>query len=173
MWFLYFFFFFFQAEDGIRDHCVTGVQTCALPIFSAAEVEVDPSTFDVRLGRYVLVHDSGRLINPSVAEGQLLGGLAQGIGGALLEEHVHDAAGLPLTGSLMDYLLPAASDLPRIEVDHLETPSPVTPGGSKGLGEAGVIAPAPAVVQAIEDALGAWGVCELPVTPLRLWTASE
>lgn len=135
---------------------------------SVAEVEVDPETYQVRLTRYVLVHDCGTVLNPLLAEGQIVGGLAQGIGGALLEEHVYDDSGQLLTASFKDYLLPTVADVPPIELHHMETPSPFTPGGIKGLGEGGCVAAAPVIAQAIEDALGIEGLAELPITPSRL-----
>jgi len=131
-----------------------------------AVVEVDPWTGAVRVLRYLVVHDCGRVINPTVVEGQVAGGVAQGIGGALLEELVYDEEGQLLTGSFMDYLLPRSSALPAIEVLHLETPSERNPLGIKGVGEAGTIGPPAVVAGAIEDALAPFGAkvtrCPLP-----------
>lgn len=136
-----------------------------------AVVEVDPETFEIKLLRYGVVHDCGRQINPLIVEGQVHGAAAHGIAAALLEEFVYDESGQLLTTSFMDYLKPTAADLPTIEGDHLESPSPFTPLGTKGIGEGGaVIAPA-AIAGAVEDALEPLGIriTTLPITPSRLW----
>jgi carbon-monoxide dehydrogenase large subunit len=135
-----------------------------------AVVEVDPETGQVRLLRYVVAHDCGRVINPMLVDGQIHGGVAQGIGGGLGEEIVYDGAGQLLTGSLMDYAVPRADELPFIETVHLEHPSPRNPLGVKGVGEGGAISPPAALANAIEDALAPFGVriTEGPVTPARL-----
>jgi carbon-monoxide dehydrogenase large subunit len=135
-----------------------------------AVVEVDPETGRVRLLRYVVAHDCGRVVNPLLVDGQIHGGVAQGIGGGLGEEIVYDAAGQLLTGSLMGYALPRADELPCFETVHLECPSPRNPLGVKGLGEGGAIAPPAALANAIEDALGPLGVrvTEGPVTARRI-----
>jgi carbon-monoxide dehydrogenase large subunit len=124
----------------------------------AAHVEVDPDTGAVRLLRYVVAHDCGRVINPVIVDGQIHGGVAQGVGGALGEELVYDETGQLLTGSLMDYFVPTASDLPSIETVHLEFPSPRNPLGVKGVGEGGAISPPAAIANAVEDALSPFGV---------------
>jgi carbon-monoxide dehydrogenase large subunit len=135
-----------------------------------AVVEVDPDTGRVRLLRYVVAHDCGRVINPVLVEGQIHGGVAQGIGGGLGEEIAYDGAGQLLTGSLMDYPLPRADELPFIETIHLEHRSPRNPLEVKGVGEGGAIAPPAALANAIEDALAPLGVrvTEGPVTPARI-----
>lgn len=136
-----------------------------------AIVEVDPETFEIKLKRYGVVHDCGRQINPAIVEGQVHGASVHGISAALLEEFVYDENGQLLTTSFMDYLKPTAADLPTILGDHLETPSPFTPLGTKGVGEGGaVIAPA-AIASAVEDALAPLGIriTTLPITPTRLW----
>jgi CO/xanthine dehydrogenase Mo-binding subunit len=132
-----------------------------------AQVEVDPDTGVVKLLDYVVAHDCGRVINPRIVDGQIHGGVAQGIGGALLEELVFDEHAQLLTGSLMDYLLPTSMDIPRIRTVHLESPSPRNPLGVKGVGEGGAIAPPAAVANAIEDALAPFGVRvrQTPVSP--------
>jgi carbon-monoxide dehydrogenase large subunit len=130
----------------------------------AAVVEVDPETGEVALRRYVVVHDCGRMINPTIVEGQIHGGVAQGIGAALLEELVYDEDGRLLTASLMDYLLPTVAELPVLVVDHVERPSPLNPLGVKGLGEGGAIPPPAAIANAVEDALG--GAVLIRRTPL-------
>jgi carbon-monoxide dehydrogenase large subunit len=135
-----------------------------------ALVEVDPLSGRVTIAGYWTSHDSGRLINPMVVEGQIHGGVALGIGSALLEEIVHDEDGQPLAGSYMDYLLPTATDVPAIATDHLETLSPLNPLGIKGVGESGAL-PVPAVIAAaVDDALGGRhaAVDRMPLTPRRL-----
>jgi aerobic carbon-monoxide dehydrogenase large subunit len=136
-----------------------------------AVVELDPETGAVKLLRYVVIEDCGRMINPLIVDGQVHGGIAQGIGGALLEELVYDADGQLLTTTFLDYLLPSATDIPDIEVAHLETPSAFTPKGMKGMGESGAIAPGPVIAAAVEDAIRPFGhafVNELPITPERV-----
>ena len=135
-----------------------------------AVVEVDPETGGVRILRYVVAHDCGRVINPMLVDGQIHGGVAQGVGGGLGEEIVYDATGQILTGSLMDYVVPRADELPFIETVHLEHPSPRNPLEVKGVGEGGAISPPAALANAIEDALAPFGVriTEGPVTPARI-----
>jgi carbon-monoxide dehydrogenase large subunit len=135
-----------------------------------AHVEVDLGSGGVKLLRYVVAHDCGRVINPTIVEGQVHGGVAQGVGGALFEEMVYDETGQLLTGSLMDYAVPKADDLPPIETVHLESPSPRNPLGVKGLGEGGAISPPAAIANAIEDALAPFGVRirETPVSAARI-----
>jgi CO/xanthine dehydrogenase Mo-binding subunit len=123
-----------------------------------AVVEVDPGTGGVRILRYVLVHDCGRIVNPAIVEGQVLGGLAQGIGGALLERLVFDSEGQPQTTSFMDFRLPTVDDIPEVRIAHVETPSPLNPLGVKGTGEAGVIPVSAVIAEAIEDALSPFHV---------------
>jgi carbon-monoxide dehydrogenase large subunit len=136
-----------------------------------AVVEVDGETGAVRLVRYVAVDDCGVQINPMVVAGQLHGGIAQGIGQALFEEAVYDEAGQLRSGSLVDYLIPTAGDLPSFELDATITPSPVNPIGAKGIGEAGTIASSAAVVNAVVDALAPFGVKDItmPATPQKVW----
>jgi aerobic carbon-monoxide dehydrogenase large subunit len=133
----------------------------------AVTVEVDVETGRVDILRYVVVHDCGRLVNPLLAEGQVHGGVVQGLGGALLEEIVYDEAGQLVTGSLMDYALPRATEVPRLELEHIETPSPRNLLGVKGIGEGGAIPVAPALANAVEDALLPFGVLidTLPLKP--------
>ena len=133
---------------------------------NAAIIEVDPETGRVDIERYVEVHDAGVLINPGIADGQVKGGLVQGLGGALLEELAYDDAGQLLTGSFADYLLPTASDVPPLTVVHQETPSPLNALGVKGLGEGGAIAPPVVIANAVCDALGPYGI-EINATPVR------
>ena len=136
----------------------------------AVIVEVDPATGDVTIVKYVVHHDCGRMINPTIVEGQVRGGVAQGVGGALYERIVYDADGQPLTTTFMDFLLPTAMEVPSIEIVHTETPSPLNPLGVKGVGEAGAI-PGPALIaEAVDDALAPFGVRvrEMPLSPDRL-----
>jgi len=136
----------------------------------AAIVEVDVETGEVRFLRYVVQHDCGTLVNPTIVEGQIHGGVAQGIGGALYERFVYDAGGQLLSGSFVDFLIPTAAEVPDIEVAHRETPSPLNPLGVKGVGEAGAI-PVPALVaEAVDDALAPFGVRvrEMPLSPNRI-----
>jgi carbon-monoxide dehydrogenase large subunit len=123
-----------------------------------AIIEVDAGTGGVHIDRYVLVHDCGRMINPAIVEGQVLGGLAQGIGGALLERLVFDPSGQPQTTSFMDFRIPTVDDIPDVRLAHLETPSPLNALGVKGTGEAGVIPVSAVIAEAIEDALSPFGV---------------
>jgi CO/xanthine dehydrogenase Mo-binding subunit len=133
-------------------------------------VEVDRETLLARIARYVVVHDCGRLVNPTIVEGQIQGGVAHGIGNAFYEQLVFDEQGQLLTASLMDYLLPVATDVPDVEIEHRETPAPGNPGGLKGVGEAGCIATGAAFAQAVEDALGgAIEIREIPLSPNRLF----
>jgi carbon-monoxide dehydrogenase large subunit len=136
-----------------------------------AVVEVDRATLAVKTLRYVVVEDCGRMVNPLIVDGQVHGGVAQGIGAALLEEIVYDDHGQLLSGTLMDYVVPSACEIPRMEVHHLETPSPVTLGGFRGMGEGGTIGAPAAIANAIADALAPLGieVAELPVSPDRLF----
>jgi len=136
-----------------------------------AEVEVNQETGKVSIMRYIVVHDCGRMINPAIVEGQLHGGVAQGLAGAMLEEVVYDRDGQLLTPTFMDYLVPTAVELPSIELLHLETPSPFNELGIKGMGESGVLAPAAAIANAVSDALRPLGVRvnKTPVAPHWLW----
>jgi len=134
-------------------------------------VEVDPETAMVEIRRYVVVHDCGRLINPMLVEGQIHGGVAHGIGNAFYEQLVYDDSGQLQNASFMDYLLPTATDVPRVEVAHRETASPLNPIGLKGVGEAGCIPTGAAFAQAVEDALADYGleITEIPLSPDKLF----
>ena len=136
-------------------------------------VEVDPDTGAVEIVRYISVDDCGRVINPLLAEGQVHGGLAQGISQALYENAVYDAEGNLLTGSLLEYAVPRADMLPSFEVHRTVTPTPVNPLGVKGIGEAATIGSTPAVANAVMDALRPFGVEHLdtPLTPEKIWRA--
>ncbi len=136
------------------------------------EVEVDPETGVTEIIQFVAADDFGTIINPMIVEGQVHGGVAQGIGQAMLEGIVYDDAGQLLTGSYMDYCMPRADDLPSFKVDHGCTPSPNNPLGLKGCGEAGAIGAPPAVINAITDAIGSEALA-MPATPLAVWSAIE
>jgi len=139
----------------------------------AAAVEVDTETGAVELVDYVIVEDGGTLINPMIVDGQVLGGLAQGIGTALYEEMPFDAEGQPLACTFADYLLPGAGEVPATRIEHMQTPSPYSEFGQKGIGESGAIGPPAAIANAVNDALKGLGVeiGELPITPSRLFAA--
>jgi carbon-monoxide dehydrogenase large subunit len=136
-----------------------------------AVVDVDPETGKVEILRYVVVEDCGKMVNPMIVEGQVHGGVAQGIGNALYEDLVYDRQGQPLTTTFMDYLLPTAGELPAMEVFHVETPPAVTVSGFKGMAEGGTIGATAAVANAVADALAGLGVevRELPLSPDRLY----
>ncbi|MBI3686998.1 MAG: xanthine dehydrogenase family protein [Actinobacteria bacterium] len=134
----------------------------------AAIVETDPETADIRVLRYCVVHDCGNLINPRIVAGQVHGGVAQGIGGALYERLAYDRDGQLLNASFMDFLMPYASEVPAIEIAHLQTPSPLNPLGVKGAGEAGVIPGSAVLASAIEDAEG-FRISRMPISPSELW----
>ncbi|HEY3681902.1 MAG TPA: aerobic carbon-monoxide dehydrogenase large subunit [Streptosporangiaceae bacterium] len=138
----------------------------------AAVVETDPETAEIRVLRYAVVHDCGPMINPRIVEGQIHGGVAQGVAGALYERLVYDEDGQLLNASFMDFLMPYATEIPRIETDHLETPSPLNPLGIKGAGEAGVIPVTAVIASAIEDAEGI-PVRAMPISPSELHDLRE
>jgi carbon-monoxide dehydrogenase large subunit len=135
-----------------------------------AEVEVDIETGAVTILRYTALHDCGTVINPMVVEGQVVGGIAHGIGNALFERLLHDAAGEPQTVNFGDYLLPTAPEMPPIAIVHTETLSPLNPLGLKGAGEGGTIAAIAAIIGAVENALAPFGVKinEAPIAPARI-----
>jgi carbon-monoxide dehydrogenase large subunit len=141
-----------------------------------AEVEIDPDTGTTELVRYTAVDDYGRLINPLLTEGQVVGGVVQGIGQAMLEHTVFDPrSGQLLSGSLMDYALPRADDLPMFDVTLVERPTKANPLGVKGSGQAGAIAAPQTIMAAVRDALSSAGVSEIdmPATPERVWQALQ
>jgi carbon-monoxide dehydrogenase large subunit len=141
---------------------------------AAAEVSVDPETGEFDVERFVLVHDGGTVVNPTVVDGQVRGALAQGFGAALTEELRYDGdTGQLVNGSMLDYFIPTAADLPRLELLHTEVASPVTPFGIRGVGEVGTIPPGAAIANALCDALADFGVelSSLPITPESVWQA--
>ncbi|MCG8548745.1 MAG: molybdopterin-dependent oxidoreductase, partial [Alphaproteobacteria bacterium] len=141
----------------------------------AAVVEVDIETGRVTVLRYVVVHDAGRLINPMLVEGQVCGGVAHGISSALFEWMKYDEAGQPQTTNFGEYLLPTAPELPRVEIHHRESPTPLNPLGVKGAGEAGAIPVSATLASAVESALAPFGVrvTEMPMTPERILALIE
>ncbi|MFC3982397.1 aerobic carbon-monoxide dehydrogenase large subunit [Streptosporangium jomthongense] len=134
----------------------------------AAIVETDPLTAEIRILRYAVVHDCGNLINPMIVEGQIHGGVAQGVGGALYERMVYDEHGQLLNASFMDFLMPYATEVPHVETAHLRTPSPLNPLGVKGAGEAGVIPVSAVIASAVEDAEGI-RIDRMPISPSELF----
>jgi 2-furoyl-CoA dehydrogenase large subunit len=138
-------------------------------------VEVDPETAAIKILRYATVHDAGTIINPMIAEGQIYGGALHGLGGALFEELQYDEGGQLLTGTFMDYLVPTASEAPVIDIAHVVSPSPLTPLGSKGLGESSSMTVPAVIANAVSDALAPLGIgiTELPMSPTRLWALIE
>jgi carbon-monoxide dehydrogenase large subunit len=140
----------------------------------AAVVAVDTETGEVEILDYVVVEDCGTIVNPMIVEGQIIGGIAQGIGTAMYEETPYDDQGQPLASTFADYILPGATEVPRIRIEHTETPSPHTEFGAKGMGEGGAIAPPAVIFNAVNDALRGTGAAEVlltPLTPRRLLKA--
>ena len=156
-----------EATAGYKAKVDTGTFSYAC---HAAAVAVDTETGHVEILDYVIVEDGGTLVNPMIADGQVYGGTAQGVGTALYEEMPFDAQGQPLATTLADYLLPSATEVPAMRIDHLSTPSPYTRFGQKGIGEGGAIAPPAAIANAVNDALAPLGVeiTESPLTPRRI-----
>jgi len=154
-----------DAEDRVNSSNTYGF------IAEVMAVEVDPATAQIRILRYVTVHDAGTIINPMIAEGQIYGGALHGLGGALLEELAYDDDGQLLSGTFMDYLVPTASEAPEIDIAHVVSPSPLTTLGSKGLGESSSMTVPAVLANAVSDALAPIGIriTELPITPSRLW----
>jgi aerobic carbon-monoxide dehydrogenase large subunit len=139
------------------------------------EVEIDPETGVVRIVRYCAVNDFGIIVNPMIVAGQLHGGVAQGIGQALMEEVHYDSSGQPITGSLMDYAMPRAGDVPAMTIGDHPSPAKSNPLGTKGCGEAGCAGSLVCIVNAVLDALAEYGVAEIdmPLTSERVWRAIQ
>ncbi|MBI3434949.1 MAG: xanthine dehydrogenase family protein molybdopterin-binding subunit [Proteobacteria bacterium] len=159
-----------EVTGGFTPTRLTGIHTGAA---HACVVAVDPEVGGVEILDYVVAEDAGTLVNPMIVEGQIMGGTAQGIGSALFEEMVFDLQGQPLASTLADYLLPGCPEVPNIRVFHMQTPSPYTEFGIKGVGEGGAIGPGAAIANAVNDALKQFGVeiCEIPITPRRILRA--
>jgi len=161
-------------EPGLEGACAWDPPDFTVPFgVYVAVVEVRPETGEVRLLRFVGVDDVGTVLSPALLEGQFHGGIAQGIAQALWEEVVYDATGQCLTGTLMDYAMPRADDLPSFELDRTVTPTPVNPLGAKGAGEAGSVGAPAAIVNAVVDALAPFGIrsLDMPLRPERVWAA--
>ncbi|PZE20870.1 xanthine dehydrogenase family protein molybdopterin-binding subunit [Paenibacillus xerothermodurans] len=141
-------------------------------VADAVTVEVDAETGEVHILDYITVHDAGKLLNPLIVDGQIMGGLAHGLGGALYEELAYDRNGHFLTGSFMDYLCPTATEIPPVTIRHHETASPLTPLGAKGLGEGNTMSAPAVIANAVADALSPLGVMidSLPLSPHRIWS---
>ena len=169
-----------NLPDGMEP-CLEATATYDPPNFSwpagahAAVVEVDTETGDARLVRYVAIDDIGTVVNPLISDGQVHGGITQGIATALYEEGLYDEDGNLTNGTLASYLVPSAAELPSYELDRTETKATDQPFGAKGVGETGTIAAAPAVINAVLDALSHLGVTDIqmPATPERVWRAIE
>jgi aerobic carbon-monoxide dehydrogenase large subunit len=159
-----------EVTAGYAPTRLTGVHTGSV---HATVVAVDPETGGVEILDYVVAEDAGVLVNPMIVDGQIIGGTAQGVGSALFEEMPFDRQGQPLAATLADYLLPGSTDVPNIRILHMETPSPYTEFGQKGVGEGGAIGPAAAIANAVNDALRPLGaeLCEIPITPPRILAA--
>ncbi len=169
-------------EPGVFETCYYNIPSVAPPderdrvnssatygfLVDVVRIEIDPTTAELRILDYVTVHDAGRLLNPKLAEGQILGGVAHGLGTALFEEMLYNAGGQLLNGSLVDYLCPTAGEMPEVVIAHQETLSPLTPLGAKGLGEGNVMSAGAAIANAVADALGVEPTA-LPLSPSRLW----
>jgi aerobic carbon-monoxide dehydrogenase large subunit len=140
-----------------------------------AEVEIDPQTGETQVVKYTAVNDFGTVINPMLVEGQIQGGVVQGLGQALMEAAVYDASGQLLSGSFMDYAMPRAHNAPDITVIDRGVPTATNPVGAKGCGEAGFSGGLPTVVSAVMDALSSYGIRDLPLplTPARIWQAID
>ena len=141
-------------------------------IFDMCGVEIDPISYQVRIDRYVTMHDAGRIMNPMIAEGQIRGAFAQGVAAALYEEFVYNEEGAFLSGTFADYLVPTVSEIPEVEILHYESPSPFTPLGAKGLAEGNCMSTPACIANAIADALGVEKII-LPATPRRIHAMLE
>jgi CO/xanthine dehydrogenase Mo-binding subunit len=134
-------------------------------------LEIDPQTMEIKLHKYAVIHDCGRVVNPLIVDGQVHGGVAQGLGNAYYEQLVFDSEGQIINANLRDFLIPTSLEIPRILTGHIETPSPLNPLGVKGAGEAGTIPVGAVFAQAVEDAIGdpTLEILEIPLSPNRLW----
>jgi len=155
-----------ELEPPSRDDRINTSLTYGF-VFDMCAVEIDPVSYQVRIDRYVSMHDAGRLLNPLIAEGQMRGAFVQGLATALYEEFVYDDSGQFVTGTFADYLVPTVAEIPRVEMLHQETPSPLTPLGAKGLAEGNCMSVPACIANAIADALGVKDV-QLPATPRRM-----
>lgn len=163
-------------EGGLEAHSIFSPANATWPYGShACLVEVDRDTGDVTIRRYVCVDDCGKVINPMIVDGQIHGGLVQGIGQAMFEDAIYDGDGNLLTAGMIDYPLVTATDVPLFELHRTVTPTDVNPLGVKGIGEAGTIGSAQTVVNAVVDALAEVGVkhVDMPLRPKRVWAAMQ
>jgi carbon-monoxide dehydrogenase large subunit len=162
-----------ELEPGLKEGAFYDPTNFTFPAgVHVCEVEIDPDTGVTTIERFTAVDDFGNVINPMIVEGQVHGGIAQGVGQALLEGARYDADGQLVTASFMDYTMPRASDLPELEVGMTVTPAPSNPLGMKGCGEAGAIAAPAAVINAVTDALGHENIA-MPATPAAVWRAAQ
>ena len=160
------------VEPGLQESSVFDPTDWTYPFGThAAVLEVDMETGEVRVIRYVAVDDCGNVVNPTIVEGQIHGGVAQGIGQALFEEVKYSAEGELETGSFLTYTIPSATELPSFELDRTVTPTSLNPLGAKGVGEAGTIGAPPAVMNALHDALETDDEIDMPASPERVWHA--
>jgi 2-furoyl-CoA dehydrogenase large subunit len=150
-----------SSDDRINSSLTYGF------VFDMCGIEIDPLTYQVRVDRYISMHDAGRILNPMIADGQVRGAFAQGIAAALYEEFVTSEKGAFLTGTFADYLVPTVSEIPPVEILHQETPSPLTPLGAKGLAEGNCMSVPACIANAIADALGVKDV-QIPASPQRI-----
>jgi 2-furoyl-CoA dehydrogenase large subunit len=160
-----------ELEPPTRDDRINTSLTYGF-VFDMCGVEIDPLTYQVRVDRYVSMHDAGRLLNPMIAEGQMRGAFVQGIAAALFEEFVYTGEGQFLTGTFADYLIPTVAEIPEVEMLHQETPSPLTPLGAKGLAEGNCMSVPACIANAVADALGVKDI-SLPLTPRRIHALME
>jgi len=162
-----------ELEPGLKEGAFYDPTNFTFPAgVHICELEIDPDTGVTRIERWAAVDDFGNVINPMIVEGQVHGGIAQGVGQALLEGARYNADGQLVTASFMDYCMPRADDLPSFQVGMTVTPCPSNPLGIKGCGEAGAIASPPAVINAITDALGHEDIA-MPATPQAVWRAAQ
>ncbi|MGD2042679.1 MAG: xanthine dehydrogenase family protein molybdopterin-binding subunit [Acidimicrobiia bacterium] len=165
-----------EIEGGLESHVIFDPPNATWPFGShLAMVEVDPDTGNVEILRYITVDDCGNVVNPMIVAGQVHGGIVQGIGQAMYEDAIHDSDGNLLTGSLLDYPIPAAADMPMFELSNTVTPTTCNTIGAKGIGEAGTIGAAQTIVNAVVDALEPLGVkhVDMPLRPRRVWSAIQ
>jgi 2-furoyl-CoA dehydrogenase large subunit len=155
-----------ELEPPSRDDRINTSLTYGF-IFDMCGVEIDPVTYQVRVDNYVTMHDAGRIMNPMIAEGQIRGAFAQGVAAALYEEFSYNEEGAFLSGTFADYLVPTVAEIPEVEILHMESPSPFTPLGAKGLAEGNCMSTPAAIANAIADALSVRDVI-LPATPRRI-----
>ena len=158
-----------EATDYYSPPCATWAYGC-----HAAIVEVDEATCQVKIRKYVCIHDCGNMINPTIVEGQVMGGFAQGIAGSLFERIEYDRDGNLTNANFVDFLIPYATEVPAVEILHIETPSPLNPLGVKGVGEAGCIAVGATIASGLEDAFSGNALAKFrhtPITPSMIHAA--